>query len=73
MTASAFNATVVYIQDSKSPAEKRLAINSMKNMLSQIQTKQARLHCIAEVLVVMRTNRLPNREKLLQLVEGYDN
>jgi hypothetical protein len=53
MTTSAFNATVVYIQDSQSPAEKRLALNLMINMLSQNTDKSGKtlldqnVHCIA--------------------------
>ncbi len=31
------------------------------------------VHRIAEVLVITQTNRLPNREQLLQLVECYEN
>ena len=58
MTTSAFNATVVYIQDSQSPAEKkkRLALNLMINMLSQNTDKSGKtlldhnVHRIAEVL-----------------------
>ncbi len=79
MTTSAFNATVVYIQDSQSPAEKRLALNMMINMLSQITDKSGKtlldqnVHRIAEVLVITQTNRLPSREQLLQLVECYEN
>jgi hypothetical protein len=47
MTTSAFNATVVYIQDSQSPAEKRLALNLMIkhgvfNMLSQNTDKSGK-------------------------------
>ena len=42
MTTSAFNATVVYIQDSQSPAEKRLALNMMINMLSQNTDKSGK-------------------------------
>ena len=79
MTTSAFNATVVYIQDSQSPAERRLALNLMINMLSQNTDKSGKtlldqnVHRIAEVLVITQTNRLPNREQLLQLVECYEN
>jgi len=79
MTTSAFNATVVYIQDSQSPAEKRLALNLMINMLSQNTDKSGKtlldqnVHRIAEVLVITQTNRLPSREQLLQLVECYEN
>ncbi len=71
MTTSAFNATVVYIQDSQSSAEKRLALNLMINMLSQNTDKSGKtlldqnVHRIAEVLVITQTNRLPNREQLL--------
>ncbi len=77
MTKSAFNATVVYIQDSQSPV--RLALNLMMNMLSQNTDKSGKtlldqnVHRIAEVLVITQTNRLPNREQLLQLVECYEN
>ena len=79
MTTSAFNATVVYIQDSQSPAEKRLALNLMINMLSQNTDKSGKalldqnVHRIAEVLVITQTNRLPSREQLLHLVECYEN
>jgi hypothetical protein len=68
MTTSAFNAMVVYIQDSQSPAENRLALNLIINMLSQSTDKTGKtlldqnVHRIAEVLVITQTNRLPNRE-----------
>ncbi len=77
MTTSAFNATVVYIQDSQIPV--RLALNLMMNMLSQNTDKSGKtlldqnVHRIAEVLVITQTNRLPSREQLLQLVECYEN
>ena len=66
MTTSAFNATVVYIQDSQSPAEKRLALNLMINMLSQNTDKSGKtlldqnVHRIAEVLVIMQTSQIEN-------------
>jgi hypothetical protein len=58
MITSVFNATVVYIQDSQSPAEKRLALNLMINMLSQNTDKSGKtlldqnVHRIAEILVI---------------------
>ncbi len=64
MTTSAFNATVVYIQDSQSPTETRLALNSMINVLSQNTDKSGKtlldqnVHRIAEVLVITQTNRI---------------
>jgi hypothetical protein len=79
MTTFAFNASVVYIQDSQSPAEKRLASNLIINILSQNTDKSGKtlldqnIHSIAEVLVIAQTNRLPSREQLLQLVECYEN
>jgi hypothetical protein len=79
MTTSAFNATAVYIQDSQSPAEKRLALNLMLNKLSQNTDKSGKtlfnqnVQRIAEVLVITQTNGLPSREQLLQLVECYEN
>ncbi len=79
MTTSAFNATVVYVQDSQSPAEKRVAFILMINMLSQNTDKAGNtlldqnVHRIAGVLLITQTNRLPDREQLLQLVECYEN
>ncbi len=66
MTSSAFKATVVYIHDSQSPAEKIMASNLMMNMLSQntdITGKtllDQNVHRIAEVLVITQTSRLLN-------------
>ncbi len=66
MTTSAFNATVVYIQDSQSPAEKLLSFNQMINMLSKKTDKTGKnlldqnVHRIAEVLVIMQTSQIEN-------------
>jgi hypothetical protein len=74
MTTSTFNATVVYTQGSQRPADKRLAWNLMINMLSKKTDKAGKTQNvprIAEVLAITQTNRLPNRKRLLQLVECY--
>jgi hypothetical protein len=67
MTTSAFNATVVYIQDSRSPAEKRLALILMINMLSQNTDKSGKTLLDQNVhrpevlqVVITQTNKLPN-------------
>jgi hypothetical protein len=79
MTTSSFNATVVYIQDSQSPAGIRLALDLMINLLSQNTDKTGKtildqnVHRIVEVLVITQAKRFPNREQLLQLVECYEN
>ncbi len=68
---------VVYIQDSQTPAEKQLGLNLMMNTLSQTKNSKGEallptpVQQIAELLIMINENRLPNCQQMIKLMEEY--
>ena len=68
---------VVYIQDSQTPEEKQLGLNLMMNTLSQTKNSKGeaslptQVQQIAELLIMINENRLPNRQQMIKLMEEY--
>ena len=66
--------SVVYIQDNQNSEEKRFGLNLMINMLSQTRNStgdsllDSTVHHIAECLIIMKVNRLPNAEQMIELL-----
>ena len=75
--ASASKATVVYIQDNQSSAEKSFGLNLMINMLSQNKNSEGQtflhesVYHIAEILMITQTNKLLNSHQLMELIRAY--
>jgi hypothetical protein len=74
---SANKATVVYIQESQSPVEKRHGLNLMISMLSQRKDADGKMllhksvYQMAEIFVMMDITQLPDADQLMRIIEAY--
>ena len=77
--ATASKATVVYVQDKQKPAEKRLGLNLMINMLSQTTNSSGErllpewVYHLAEVLIMIGEYKVPSKKMVIALLMKYNN
>ena len=77
--ATASKAAVVYVQDKQKPAEKRLGLNLMINMLSQTTNTNGEkllpewVYHLAEVLIMIGEYKVPSKKMVKSLLMKYNN
>ena len=77
--AAANKAEVVYVHDKQKPAEKRLGLNLMINMLSQSTNSNEEKHLadwvyhLTEVLIITGEHTVPSKDMVKRLLMNYWN
>ena len=77
--ATASKAAVVYVQDKQKPAERRLGLNLMINMLSQTTNTNGEkflpewVYHLAEVLIMIGEYKVPSKKMVKSLLMKYNN